>query len=106
MKAEFSKEKKERWLSRMYFSISDAPDNDVNPFENIPDFLKARVSDMQWGKDKTKSRERFCKKFSIILDLYDIVLSREDIMKGFEKENRSNLELVAEWASKANFPVA
>ena len=49
-KEEFTKENKMRWLSRMYFSVSDSVNHDVNPYEDIAAFLDA------WNEKSKKAR--------------------------------------------------
>ena len=58
---------------------------------------------MQWGKQKKASKERFCKKLIQILDLYDIRLTEEVILKSLEKDEASNSEVVKVWVAAANF---
>jgi hypothetical protein len=104
MKEEFTKENKMRWLSRMYFSVSDSVNHDVNPYEDIATFLDAKVGSLQWGADKNSSKERFCKKFNQILDLYDIHMTSEQILDGLKKDEMHNSDLVKQWAEVAKFP--
>jgi hypothetical protein len=104
MKEEFTKENKMRWLSRIYFSVSDSANHDVNPYEDITTFLNAKVGSLQWGNDKKASKERFCKKFNQMLDLYDIHLTVEQIMDGLNKDDMQNSDLVKQWSELATFP--
>jgi hypothetical protein len=102
-KKEINKETKMRWLSRMFFSVSDSPNHDVNPYDDVVTFMEATVGSLNWGLEKEGSKERFCTKFEMILDLYDIKLSRENILKGLAKENLANKEVVSNWADLAVF---
>lgn len=104
MKEEFTKENKMRWLSRMFFSIADSPNHDVNPYDDIPAFLKGKVSSLDWGNNRKESKEIFCKKFITVLDLYDIQLSKDNILSVLENENQTNQEVVSRWADIATFP--
>jgi hypothetical protein len=104
MKEEFTKENKMRWLSRMYFSVSDSVNHDVNPYEDIATFLDAKVGSLHWGNDKNSSKERFCKKFTQILDLYDIHISSEQILNGLQKDDKLNKDVVNQWSEVARFP--
>jgi len=104
MKEEFTKENKMRWLSRMYFSIADSPNHDVNPYEDIPTFMKAKVSNLSWGKNRKESKEKFCAKFLPVLDLYDIKLTADNILSALEREDQTNEEVVSRWADMATFP--
>jgi hypothetical protein len=103
-KEEFTKENKMRWLSRMYFSVSDSVNHDVNPYEDIASFLDAKVGSLHWGNDKKASKERFCKKFKQILDLYDINMTPEQILHSLQKDDASNMDLVKQWSELATFP--
>jgi hypothetical protein len=104
MKEEFTKENKMRWLSRMYFSVSDSVNHDVNPYEDIATFLDAKVGSLQWGTDKNSSKERFCKKFHQILDLYDIHMTHQQILDSLKKDDALNKDLVNQWSELATFP--
>jgi hypothetical protein len=103
-KEEFTKENKMRWLSRMFFSVADSPNHDVNPYDDVPSFLNAKAGSLNWGSDKKSSKERFCNKFFDILELYEIHLSKENILKALEKENISNKDIVDGWSDIAKFP--
>jgi hypothetical protein len=103
MKEEFTKENKMRWISRMYFSVSDSVNHDVNPYEDIATFLEGKVGSLHWGNDKNSSKERFCKKFIQILDLYDIHISSEQILSGL-KDDKLNKDVVNQWSEVARFP--
>src|SRR3954468_9284753 len=103
-KEEFTKENKMRWLSRMYFSVSDSVNHDLNPYEDIAAFLDAKVGSLHWGNDKNTSKERFCKKFKQILDLYDITMTPEQIMDGLRKDDTLNADIVKHWSEIATFP--
>lgn len=92
-----------RILSKMYFGISDSQNHDVNPFEDLSSFLKSKVKSMHWGKQKKASKERFCKKFIQVLELYNIFLEEDFILKSLEKEETSNRDMVKIWAASAIF---
>ena len=104
MNQEFNKENKFRWLSRMFFSVSDSSNFDVNPFEDLPTFLKAKVKKMDWGKDKKAAKERFCKKFMQIIDLYDIVIPEQAILSALNQEEKTNTEVINSWVDISTFP--
>ena len=100
---EYTSEDKYRILSKMYFGISDSENHDVNPYEDVPTFLKSKVKSLQWGKQKKVSKERFCKKFIQVLELYNIQLAPEEILKALEKEEISNRDIVKGWVNVAIF---
>jgi hypothetical protein len=103
-KEELTKENKMRWLSRMYYSVSDSVNHDVNPYEDIATFLDAKVGSLHWGNDKNSSKERFCTKFKQILDLYDIHLTQEQVMSALQKDDQLNKDVVNKWSDIATFP--
>ena len=91
----------------MYFSVSDSPNHDVNPFEEISAFLNATVGDLTWGSDaatRKASKARFCDKFLAITDLYDFEIPRHEVLNGLEKESTTNKDLVTHLASVGKFP--
>lgn len=103
-KTEFTPENKFRWISKMYFSVSDSPVHDVNPFTEIEPFLKAKVGDMDWGNDKAKSKEKFVGYLSNIFNLYDFIIPKEEILKSLSNEKQTNSEFVTYLASISTFP--
>ena len=98
-----SKEKKYYKISTMYYSVTDAKNNDVNPFNDIPTFLDSRVKNLAWGVNKKKSKEQFCKQFIEILSLYHIQLSEQMVLKALEKGDAKNKEVVNSWVNAAVF---
>ncbi|HVD99601.1 MAG TPA: hypothetical protein VNB90_15440 [Cytophagaceae bacterium] len=103
-KTEFTPENKFRWISKMYFSVSDSPVHDVNPFDDMEPFLKAKVGDMDWGTDKAKSKEKFVKYLSNIFELYDFNIPKPEILKSLENEKQTNSDFITHLASIGIFP--
>ena len=103
-KEEFTPENKFRWISRMYFSVSDSPAHDVNPFEEMGPFLEATVKQMDWGKDPAKAKELFVTFFAKVLDLYDFIIPKEEIVKCLANDSMKNKDLVTHLASIGQFP--
>src|SRR5690349_21750416 len=101
MKEEFTIENKIRWISRIYFSVSDSYNHDVNPYDEVQDFLNAKVNSMNWGSNKKESKDRFAEKFLKILDLYDIILPKAEVLSALEKEDNLNKDIIKKWASIA-----
>ncbi len=103
-KIEFTPENKFRWISRMYFSVSDSPNHDVNPFEEMAPFLKATVGQMDWGKDKTKSKEKLSSMLNTVFQLYDFIIPQSEIVKSLENEKQTNSDFITHLASIGQFP--
>ena len=103
-KIEFTPENKFRWISKMYFSVSDSPNHDVNPFEEMEPFLKATVGQMDWGKDKDKSKEKLVYYLDITFKLYDFIIAKEEILKSLANEKQTNREFITHLASIGQFP--
>lgn len=87
-KIEFTLENKFRWLSRMYFSVSDSPKHDVNPFSEMAPFLAAKLGQMDWGKDKAVAKTKLTDLLLIIFDRYDFVIPKAEILNSLENENK------------------
>jgi hypothetical protein len=104
-KTEFTPENKFKWISRMYFSVSDNPKHDVNPFSEMGPFLEATIGQMDWGKDKAKSKETFVNYLMIVLELYDFKFSKQDILKSLENEKQTNREFITHLGVIGKFPV-
>ncbi len=107
-KIEFTPENKFRWLSRMYFSVSDSPKHDVNPFTEMAPFLAATVGEMDWGKDadtRKKSKEKFCHLLLIIFKVYDFVIPEAEIMKCLANEKMTNSDMIKQLAAVGTFPI-
>jgi hypothetical protein len=103
-KIEFTPENKFRWLSRMYFSVSDSPKHDVNPFSEMAPFLAATVGQMDWGKDKAAAKAKLCDLLLIIFNMYDFVIPKAEIMKCLENEKMTNSDLIKQLAAVGTFP--
>ena len=101
-----SPDKRVRWLTKVYYGVLDSPTHDVNPFEEIPPFLEAKVSQLDWSSNNesvAESKSTFCKHFMRVLDLYDFHLSEEEIMKCLNNDNMVNRDVVAHFASVGKF---
>lgn len=105
MKTTLTKERKEKWISRIYFGVSHSIDFDINPFEDLESFLKGKVKNLTWGKDKKEAKQKFCSKFLLVLNMYDIQIPQDAVIKALENENRNNSEVISEWVSKTVFPL-
>jgi hypothetical protein len=106
-KIEFTPENKFRWLSRMYFSVSDSPKHDVNPFEEMAPFLAATVGEMDWGKDagsRKQAKAKFTELLLIIFKLYDFVIPEAEIIKCLENEKMTNSDMIKHLAATGTFP--
>lgn len=102
----FSPEKRIRWLTKVYYGVLDSPTHDVNPFEEIPPFLDAKVSQLDWASNNesvSESKNIFCKHFMRVLDLYDFHISEEEIMKCINNDNMVNRDVIAHFASVGKF---
>jgi hypothetical protein len=104
-KIEFTPENKFRWISRMYFSVSDSPNHDVNPFQEMEPFLKATVGQMDWGKDKAQSKEKLSAMLNTVFQLYDFIIPQSEIIKSLGNEKQTNAEFITHLASIGQFPI-
>lgn len=101
-----SPERRVRWLTKVYFGVLDSPVHDVNPFDDIPPFLDATVSKLDWkatGQSIEESKSTFCKHFMRILDLYNFHIPEEEIMSCINNGNMQNRDVIAHFASVGKF---
>ncbi len=106
-RVEFTLENKFRWISRIYFSVTDRPNWDVNPFDEMDQFLSSKVGDLTWGKtpsDRVLAKKSFTKAILGIFELYDFGLDESVILADLEKESLVNRDVVTHWAATATFP--
>ena len=104
---EFTSDNRFRWISKIFFSVSDSPDADVNPFEDVPTFVEAKVGDLTWGKDaqaRQQAKDKFVKSVGIIFNLYDFVIPAEEISKGLQNEGQKMRELITHLCAVGQFP--
>lgn len=98
MKTEsFFSERKQRWISRLYFHIAATPNCNLHPFKNMLEFLQARVGDLVWGKDETSrdlSKTKFSQALARVLDLYNVHISPSDVLRGLSNDALTNYDLV------------
>ena len=104
-KIEFTPENKFRWLSRMYFSVSDSPKHDVNPFTEMAPFLNATISQMDWGKDPAAAKAKLADLLIIIFNLYDFVIPKEEIMNCLANDKMTNSDMIKHLAAVGKFPI-
>ena len=99
-------EQKINFLKRVYFGVSNNPDDDVNPYNDLNEFGNASVGSLRWGYDaqaRQRSKVRFSNNYYSVLRHYRIILKVEDVFSELEDAN-SNNTAVLEWVSKAIFP--
>jgi hypothetical protein len=102
----FSEEKKFRWIAKVYFGVLDSPKHDVNPFDDIPPFLEAKVKQLEWGKDpqeRASSKQTFCRYFMRLIELYDFYVPEEEIMKCINNEEMKNKDVVSHFSAVGTF---
>jgi len=104
MKRKVNKEVKKMWLSRMFYGASHSFDFNINPYEEISEFLNSKVSALKWGENSKKAKELFSKKYHFLLDLYGIKLPIQYIMAELNEDNQLNDLVVEHWAEHSEFP--
>lgn len=101
--------KKTAFIAKVYFAVTDNPEDDVNPFTNLDDFLVAKVGDLRWGTTaevKDRSKYRFSDNFIRVLKIYNVELAFNDARKGVKDDAGKNADVVAKWVTQAKFPNA
>lgn len=101
-----SDEKKIKFLSRVYFGVSDNPYDDVNPYMHLDVFLNATVGELRWGETlevRQRSKIRFASNFAKVLDSFYISISVEDAWTAIQDDEKNNTDVVKEWVESANF---
>ena len=94
------------FLKRVYFGVTNNPDDDVNPFIDLNEFGNANVGSLRWGFDsqaRQRSKVRFSGNYYAVLRHYRIILPVEDIFSELDDDN-INDNAVEEWVKKALFP--
>ncbi|HUR58352.1 MAG TPA: hypothetical protein VM029_11620 [Opitutaceae bacterium] len=102
-------QKKKDFLAKAYFAVSDNPDDDVNPYVSVPEFLAATCGDLRWGMSpdvRYRSKYRFSDNFVRVLEIYHVELSFANVMKALKDETAKNAKAVDTWAAQAKFPDA
>lgn len=97
-------DKQYRWVSKIFFSVVDSPETDINPFSDISQFLNAKIGDLKWGKDAKTAKEKFTKNISNIFGLYEFVIPTEEISKGLLNDGQKIKDLVTHLCSIGQFP--
>jgi hypothetical protein len=93
-----------RWVSKIFFNVTDAPEEKINPFSDLTQFLNARVGDLRWGKDTNGVKAQFTKKLNYIFSLYEYEIPVEEISKGLQNEGQRIKDLVKHLCSIGHFP--
>lgn len=97
---------KKRFLLRVYFGVSNNPNDDFNPYEDLAPFTNAPISSMRWGADasvRNRSKIRFSVSYSKVLYHYNVLLKPEDIFHGLSDESKLNYQAVDIWYTNAIF---
>ena len=101
-----TKEQKFNFLRRVYFGVTNNPDDDVNPYIDLNEFGDANVGSLRWGFDahaRQRSKVRFSNNYYSVLRHYRIILKVEDIYSELDDDNENN-NAVNIWVEKAVFP--
>jgi hypothetical protein len=104
MKREVNKDVKVMWLSRMFYGVSHAFDFDINPHNDLSQFLDAKLNTLRWGENKQEAKERFSRKYHLLLDLYSIKLPLKYILAELNEENQLIKAIAERWAEHSEFP--
>jgi hypothetical protein len=91
------------WLSRMFYGVSQSM-NGMNPFDDLSLFLESKISALKWGGDRREAKERFSRKYHLLLDLYGIKLGVKNILIVLDREDQTALQVVEQWAEHSEFP--
>jgi hypothetical protein len=96
---------KNRFLRKVYFAVSDNPNDDVNPYDSLEEFGNATVGSMRWGQSdevRKRSKLRFSYNYHKVLEHYKVLLSIENVFSELNDEKVNN-DAIKVWASKADF---
>jgi len=97
-----------KWLSRFYFGSCNNPKRDIDPYNNLDDFLAAPVNSLRWG-DTVESIKRskfiFADIFARSVAHYGVKLSPYDIYDTLLEysDSLTNQEIVDIWYTKATW---
>ena len=104
---QYSNEARIKFLSSVYFAVSNNPLDDVNPVNDMDSFLILKVGQMGWGVDsevRNRSKLRFGHSYNKTLAQYAVILSINNILSELQQDNASNGEVIVAWNKIAEFP--
>lgn len=99
-------EKKFKFLARTFFGASDNPSDDVNPYEDLDNFLNASVGSLNWGHSENareRTKLRFSYNYNQVLVHYGVTLLLEDIFETIKDDEKIIRDIVNEWIELAKF---
>jgi hypothetical protein len=99
-------EEKIRFFSLKFFGTTDNREDDVNPFDDLNEFLDNSIGSLTWGTSGVvvrRSKTRFAFNFFQVLKIYRIILEPSDIMSVIDDNSKSNREAVDEFIELATF---
>jgi hypothetical protein len=102
-----TEDQKLSFMQRVYWTYSNHPSDDTNPFADPVEFLKAKVKDMQWGgssKARLRSKIRLAVRVSVGLKQASILISVEDALTPLMDDEQPNNSVAKDWATSATFP--
>jgi len=105
--ANYSRAERKKFLSITYFGTTNSPDDDVNPHNDLRQFLADRVGNLRWGASadvRNRSKQRFADTYHHLLDYYHVKLSYRDVLTEVLKDGQKNETAVNKWLKKATFP--
>ena len=108
MPRELTPEEKKRFMSLKYFGTTDNPEDDVNPYDDVNEFLENPVGSLNWGISpmvRRNSKMRFAFNFHQVLSIYKIELSPTDVMTIIDDEDKTNGNAVDGFIKCATFPL-
>ncbi len=99
-------EKKYKFLLRVYFGVSDNPNDDVNPYDNLNAFESSTVGELFWGENgdaRGRSKIRFSYNYVKVLEQFGVFMNIEDVHSAIENDETSNSDVVNIWLETADF---
>lgn len=108
MPRKLTPQEKKRFISLKYFGTADNPHDDVNPYNDLNEFLRNPVGSLNWGispMTRRNSKMHFAFNFHQVLGIYKIDLSYTDVMDIINDEHKTNDNAVDAFIEYATFPL-
>lgn len=84
MPRQINPEQKKRFITLKFFGTTNDPQDDVNPYDSVNEFLSNSVGTLNWGSSanaRRNSKLRFAYTFHNVLSLYRVFVRPDAVME-------------------------
>lgn len=99
-------EKNREFIAKSFFGTTNNPKDDVNPFEDMPNFLDATVGTLRWGISavaRRNSKMAFAFTYHRVLQVYQTDLAMSNILDAISDDDAVISDVVDKWTLTAVF---